>query len=547
MAELTVFVVQPDGSPLTSPGDLPEIQIRRIDTQAIVQAFTAMTEIGDGFYSYTFAPSATLDYTWIVDADPSTTGQAIPRYFGGSLSGPANERILTDIPDILVDTGTTIPALIAALNDISVADILSGVLAGSGESVDTALSRLDNIDTSVTTTIPGLIAALNDISVADILTAVLSGSAESVDAALSRLIAFNIASRSNNNDLDSLLGVADVAGRDLPEQVDVELTAAHGAGAWTSGSSITQQDVRDAMKLAPTGGAPAAGSVDEHLDDILADTSAIDARLPADPADESNQIAEHGTTQAAIAALNDLAIADVQTAMTNQGYTSGRAPNLDNLDATVSSRSSHDETDVDTQLSGTHGGGSWEDSGSINQQDVRDAMKLAPTAGAPATGSIDDDLDLIKGAGFATGTDSLEEIRDAVDAISAVVGLDEAEVAVHIPPLERPAPTSTFPYKILVTVRDGTGALVDADAGVTIGVTDQAGASRNANLSSTSMTNVATGRYEVDYNVADTHAIEQLIFSFTLDVASVAVNVPNHTTTVIDATEGTSELVGSGF
>lgn len=39
-----------------------------------------------------------------------------------------------------------------------------------------------------------------------------------------------------------------------------------------------------------------------------------------------------------IDALNDLAIADVQTAMTNQGYTAARAPNLDNLDVTVSSR-----------------------------------------------------------------------------------------------------------------------------------------------------------------------------------------------------------------
>lgn len=42
---------------------------------------------------------------------------------------------------------------------------------------------------------------------------------------------------------------------------------------------------------------------------------------------------------AAITSLNDLSIADIQTAMTNQGYTTGRAPNLDNLDATISSRS----------------------------------------------------------------------------------------------------------------------------------------------------------------------------------------------------------------
>ena len=38
------------------------------------------------------------------------------------------------------------------------------------------------------------------------------------------------------------------------------------------GTGLTAQEVRDAMKLTPTAGDPAAGSVDLHLDDILADT-----------------------------------------------------------------------------------------------------------------------------------------------------------------------------------------------------------------------------------------------------------------------------------
>ena len=41
---------------------------------------------------------------------------------------------------------------------------------------------------------------------------------------------------------------------------------------------------------------------------------------------------------AAIAALNNISIADVQTALTNQGYTSARSALLDNLDAAISSR-----------------------------------------------------------------------------------------------------------------------------------------------------------------------------------------------------------------
>lgn len=53
----------------------------------------------------------------------------------------------------------------------------------------------------------------------------------------------------------------------LSDQID-------GVGA---GSGLTAQETRDAMKLAPTAGAPAAGSVDAHLDTLIASTAAIQA------------------------------------------------------------------------------------------------------------------------------------------------------------------------------------------------------------------------------------------------------------------------------
>jgi hypothetical protein len=59
-------------------------------------------------------------------------------------------------------------------------------------------------------------------------------------------------------------------------------------------------------------------------------------------------IAEHDATQATLAGLNNLSIANVQTAMTNQGYTTTRAPFLDNLDAAISSRAT--PAQVTTQL-----------------------------------------------------------------------------------------------------------------------------------------------------------------------------------------------------
>lgn len=42
------------------------------------------------------------------------------------------------------------------------------------------------------------------------------------------------------------------------------------------GTGLSAQEVRDALKLAPTAGAPAAGSVDAHLDTLITDVGAID-------------------------------------------------------------------------------------------------------------------------------------------------------------------------------------------------------------------------------------------------------------------------------
>jgi hypothetical protein len=89
-----------------------------------------------------------------------------------------------------------------------------------------------------------------------------------------------------------------------------------------------------------------------------AQVSLVETEAAAAARAVTNQ-AEHDATQADIAALNDLSQADVQSAMTAQGYTAARSLLLDNLDALVSSRSSHTAADVDAQLSGTHGAGSW--------------------------------------------------------------------------------------------------------------------------------------------------------------------------------------------
>ena len=72
---------------------------------------------------------------------------------------------------------------------------------------------------------------------------------------------------------------------DVPSDVNTDLGAGAGTAdnatdsleaiANSSGASLTKQKVRDAMKLAPSAGDPAAGSVDKHLDDIETKTNSI--------------------------------------------------------------------------------------------------------------------------------------------------------------------------------------------------------------------------------------------------------------------------------
>lgn len=156
-----------------------------------------------------------------------------------------------------------------------------------------------------------------------------------------------------------------------------------------------------------------------------ADVAAIKARtdnLPSDPADESNQLAQHTATQAAIAALQDLSIADVQTALTNQGLTLTRAGYLDQLDAAISSRATDagaadavwDELlsahtvvgSTGKQLADLGAGG-----GSITPAQVTAAVWDAARGAHTTLGSFGESVALTNG-GLATT--AVNEIRDSI-------------------------------------------------------------------------------------------------------------------------------------
>jgi len=96
-------------------------------------------------------------------------------------------------------------------------------------------------------------------------------------------------------------------------------------------------------------------NVETHVGNALS-TYTAPTKAELDAA-ETNIISEIDANESKIDAiittlglLNDLSIADVQTALTNQGYTSGRALLLDNLDAAITSLNNLSIADIQTAL-----------------------------------------------------------------------------------------------------------------------------------------------------------------------------------------------------
>lgn len=81
--------------------------------------------------------------------------------------------------------------------------------------------------------------------------------------------------------------------------------------------------------------------------------------------------------------------------------------------------------------------------------------------------------------------------------------------------IERPDSGSTT-FRIEILLYDSVGNMEAPDSAPTIAVINQAGTSRNANLDSTTMSSVSTGRYVSTYTVDTNHAIEELVFTFSV-------------------------------
>jgi hypothetical protein len=164
--------------------------------------------------------------------------------------------------------------------------------------------------------------------------------------------------------------------------VDTTLSASHGAGSWQSASASAVATAVWSEALPGAFGAGEAGKLAGDSLDAAISSRATQADILSDATPFPG-----ASIDAAISSRSSHSAADVDTTLSGshgagswEGATAaavtaavwgealpgafgvGEAGRLvgDNLDAAVSTRSSHSAADVDTTLSGSHGAGSWE-------------------------------------------------------------------------------------------------------------------------------------------------------------------------------------------
>lgn len=181
-------------------------------------------------------------------------------------------------------------------------------------------NRIDNIETDV--------GNLNDLSSADVQAALDSQGYTSGRAASLDNLDVAVSSRESESDASTR------AATDVSEHNTTQ-------AAISALNDLSEADLQSALDTQGYTSARAS-----NLDNLDAAVTSRESEASASSRSTANQT-EHEATQSAVAGLNDISSADVQAALTAQGLTSSRASNLDNLDASVSSRQS--EADAATR------------------------------------------------------------------------------------------------------------------------------------------------------------------------------------------------------
>ena len=292
-----------DYDPATPPGTATALLNELIESDAGVSRFT-VNALENGPTGSGASAESIADAVW----DEALSGHAT----AGS-AGKAVADIEADATAVLEDTGTTIPALIAALNDLSAAQVNAEVdtaIADAALATAANLATVDGIVDAIlvdtATTIPGLIAALNDLSAAQVNAEMDTALADydgptkaEIDAGLAALN--DLSAAEVNAEVDTAL-----ADYDAPTKAELDA----GLAAL---NDPTAAAIADAVLDEATAGHTTPGTVGAAIVDILADTNELQA----------------DDVPGLIAALNDVSIGDIlQTQLTESYAADGTAPTL---------------------------------------------------------------------------------------------------------------------------------------------------------------------------------------------------------------------------
>ena len=292
-----------DYDPATPPGTATALLNELIESDAGVSRFT-VNALENGPTGSGASAESIADAVW----DEALSGHAT----AGS-AGKAVADIEADATAVLEDTGTTIPALIAALNDLSAAQVNAEVdtaIADAALATAANLATVDGIVDAIlvdtATTIPGLIAALNDLSAAQVNAEMDTALADydgptkaEIDAGLAALN--DLSAAEVNAEVDTAL-----ADYDAPTKAELDA----GLAAL---NDPTAAAIADAVLDEATAGHTTPGTVGAAIVDILADTNELQA----------------DDVPGLIAALNDVSIGDIlQTQLTESYAADGVAPTL---------------------------------------------------------------------------------------------------------------------------------------------------------------------------------------------------------------------------
>jgi hypothetical protein len=168
------------------------------------------------------------------------------------------------------------------------------------------------------------------------------------------------------------------------------------------------------------------------------------------------------------------------------------------------------EKDISAREIGGGGGG-------LTAQETRDAMKLAPTAGAPAAGSIDDLLNEIDSKTTNLPSDPASESA-ILDAISAIQN-NTTFVGVVQSPMIIPDSGSTL-YVIYARLFDNIGNPEDPDGNViNLVIKNSAG---SVIVPSVPMTRTGVGRYQYPYTILSSDVKGPYVVFFTYSEIAVS-------------------------